>query len=129
MLTFWYRLLARLYPNARSSIAQLVAKVATNQIFMSPGINGGFFAFVVLTRSAPVARMTPQKWAELKNKWAVDLLPTCIRSTAFWSCVQTLNFRVLPESATVLSTNFFFLIWSTYLSYVANRAARKRPDA
>ena len=120
-LSFWFALLARLFPDARTSLAQLVGKVCTNQLFMSPGLNGGFFAFVIFTRTPPCARMTPDKWLVLKAKWATDLLPTCIRSTAYWSVVQTLNFRVLPASATVLSTNLFFLVWTVYLSIVGNR--------
>ena len=48
-----------------------------------------------------------------------------MNSNIFWSCVQTLNFRVLPDRLTVLSTNFFFVIWTTYLSIVGNR--KKRP--
>ena len=58
MLFFWFRLLARLFPLAASSTAQLVGKVALNQAVMSPGLNAGFFTFVVLTRDkAPPAAL------------------------------------------------------------------------
>ena len=60
MLFFWFRLLARLFPLAASSTAQLVGKVALNQAVMSPGLNAGFFTFVVLTRdkAPPPAALT-----------------------------------------------------------------------
>ena len=45
-----------------------------------------------------------------------------MQGNLYWSCVQTLNFKVLPASLTVLSTNVFFLIWTAYLCIVANRA-------
>ena len=93
------------------------------QLFLSPGLNGGFFAFVIATRTPPVGRMTREKWQALRSKLARDLLPTCARSTIFWVCVQTLNFVVLPPSLTVISTNAFLLIWTVYLCLVGGRVA------
>lgn len=121
----WFALLARLYPTARTSNVAFALKLFTNQIFLSPGLNSGFFTFCILTRTPPVARMNAEKWAALKTKLRQDLLPTCMRSTAYWSVVQTLNFRVFPDHLTVISTNVFFLFWTIYLCIVGNRDARK----
>ena len=88
VIFFWLQLLSRLFPNARTSAAQLVSKVFVNQLVMSPGLNGGFFAFVIWTRTAPRMRMNASKWSQLVDKYRRDLLPTIVRSCPFWSDVQ-----------------------------------------
>lgn len=123
VIFYWLAYLAHLFPNARTSVAQLVGKVAVNQIVMSPGLNGGFFAFVIWTRSAPRLRMTAEKRQALVNKYRSDLLDTCLRSCVFWSIVQSINFTLLPPKFAVLFVNLAFVIWTTYLSFVGNRAA------
>jgi len=53
VMAAWLKLLAALFPEAQTSAAQLVGKVFVNQLVMSPGLNGGFFAFAIWTREAP----------------------------------------------------------------------------
>ena len=125
LMSRWFAFLAWLYPTARTSLAAFVLKLLTNQLFLSPGLNGGFFAFVIWTRQPPVARMTREKRKRLAAKLRADLLPTCLRSTLYWSCVQTLNFRVLPDHLGVVSTNVFFLFWTVYLCLIGNRSSAK----
>jgi len=124
---YWFGFLGRLFPAARTSALELAKKLFVNQLFLSPGLNGGFFFFITLTRIPPVGWMNGEKWAALKSKFASDLLTVCMRSNAFWICVQTLNFSVFPASVTVLSTNLFFVIWTVYLCIVGNRAPAKPP--
>ena len=121
VIFFWLRLLATLFPSARTSTAQLISKVFVNQLVMSPGLNGGFFAFVVWTRTAPRMRMDASKWSQLVDKYRRDLLPTIMRSCLFWSAVQSVNFTIIPPQFGVLWTNAAFVLWTTYLSFVANR--------
>ena len=71
----WFRFLGSLFPDARTSLSAFALKLLTNQIVLSPGLNGCFFAFVILTRQAPVARMTREKWGALRSKLRTDLLP------------------------------------------------------
>ena len=113
MLFFWFKMLALWFPRARDSVTHLVLKVCVNQIVMSPGLNGGFFAFVMLTRMRPKLQFGAEKRRAYAAKCRQDLLPTCLRSCVFWTLVQTLNFRVLPPELTTVSTNVFFLIWTT----------------
>ena len=96
-------------------------KITVNQLVLSPLSNGGFFAFVIFTRMRPIAWMTGAKWAALKAKLAQDLFPTFMRGNVYWSCVQAFNFKVLPASAVVVSTNFFVLIWTAYICVVASK--------
>mmetsp|Transcript_24695 Transcript_24695/g.82102 ORF Transcript_24695/g.82102 Transcript_24695/m.82102 type:complete len:200 (-) Transcript_24695:682-1281(-) len=88
MLFFWFRLLARLFPLAASSTAQLVGKVALNQAVMSPGLNAGFFTFVVLTRDKPYLRLDGEKRRRLGRKLKSDLPATVRRSCYFWGVAQ-----------------------------------------
>ena len=124
VIFYWLRFLTWLCPLARTSLSQLGLKVFVNQLVMSPGLNGGFFAFVVWTRTAPRLAFNVAKRQQLMAKYRADLLTTCLRSCYFWSVVQTVNFRVLPPQYGVLFTNAAFVLWTTYLSLVGNRPAK-----
>ena len=125
LLGKWFGILGGWFPDARTSVTSFVLKLATNQAVLAPSLNAGFFAFVILTRSKPIARITASKWAEWVNKCKADLFATVMQSNVYWSCVQTLNFRVFPDSLTVISTNVFFLFWTVYLCVVGNRKVPK----
>ena len=120
MLQYWFKWLRLLFPLYKTSNLSLVGKVFVNQLVMSPGLNAGFFAFVILTRDAPVLRMPRAKRAAFAQKIKADLPSTVARSCVYWSIVQTFNFRLLPESYTVFVTNAAYLVWTTYLSVIAN---------
>lgn len=124
-LTFWFRLLARLFPRAATDNAQLFGKVFVNQLFMSPLLNGGFFAYVICTSRRTDTDTDGDdgggRWAAVKRKIREDLPATVRRSCVYWSIVQTLNFRFLPQSCTTLVSNVAFLIWNVYLCIIGNR--------
>ena len=63
------------------------------------------------------------KWAALRRKLAAELLPTLVRGNAYWTVVQTVNFRFVPPQCMVLFGNLASCVWTTYLCIVANRAA------
>ena len=54
---------------------------------------------------------------------AAELLPTLVRGNAYWTVVQTVNFRFVPPQCMVLFGNLASCVWTTYLCIVANRAA------
>ena len=105
VIFFWLQLLSRLFPDARTSAAQLVSKVFVNQLVMSPGLNGGYFAFVIWTRTVPRMRMNASKWSQLADKYRRDLLPTIVRSCLFWSVVQSELERSNPHTHTHTHTH------------------------
>jgi len=117
-LYFWFQLLARLFPHAAISTAQLISKVAVNQLVLSPALNAGFFSFIVITRVPPVLSLNAAKRALLWQKLQVDLPQTIRRACYYWGVVQTVNFRLIPLEYNTLWTNGCFLIWTTYLSWV-----------
>ena len=120
MLQQWFVLLRYLFPLYKTSNWQLAGKVFVNQIVMSPGLNAGFFAFVILTRDKPVLRFNADKRKAYGKKLRADLPATCLRSCVYWSIVQTFNFRLLPPKYTVIATSAAYLVWTVYLSLVAN---------
>ena len=67
------------------------------------------------------------KWAALRRKLAAELLPTLVRGNAYWTVVQTVNFRFVPPQCMVLFGNLASCVWTTYLCIVANRAAGDSP--
>mmetsp|Transcript_57351 Transcript_57351/g.124613 ORF Transcript_57351/g.124613 Transcript_57351/m.124613 type:complete len:202 (+) Transcript_57351:125-730(+) len=125
LLPHWLRLLARLFPNAATSITALVLKVGLNQAVMSPGLNGGFFTFAIFTREQPRFQMPKHKRQMLVAKLKADLPSTILRSCGYWSVVQTLNFRLIPEQFALLWTNLAFVIWSVYVSFIGFRRVGK----
>ena len=120
MLQQWFVLLRYLFPLYKTSNWQLAGKVFVNQLVMSPGLNAGFFAFVILTRDPPVLRFNAEKRREYGRKIRADLPATCLRSCVYWSIVQTFNFRLLPPKYTVIATSAAYLVWTVYLSLIAN---------
>lgn len=122
LLTPWYDALARWFPTARTSLKVLAAKVLTNQLVVAPGLNTLFFCYVVLTQVAPAFRMPAAKRALLGSKLRRELPATILRSCAYWACVQTLNFRLLPPQYATVCTMCASVVWSTYLAFVAHRS-------
>ena len=113
-------LLRYLFPLYKTSNWQLAGKVFVNQLVMSPGLNAGFFAFVILTRDPPILRFNADKRNAYGKKLRADLPATCLRSCVYWSIVQTFNFRLLPPKYTVIATSAAYLVWTVYLSLIAN---------
>ena len=62
----------------------------------------------------------------LRDKYRADLLSTIARSCVFWSVVQATNFRFLPQQYGVVWTNGAFVIWTTFLCLIGNRAPVKK---
>ena len=120
MLQQWFVLLRYLFPLYKTSNWQLAGKVFVNQLVMSPGLNAGFFAFVILTRDPPILRFNADKRKAYGKKLRADLPATCLRSCVYWSIVQTFNFRLLPPKYTVIATSAAYLVWTVYLSLIAN---------
>ena len=121
LVHYWMIFLTWLWPHARTQWAHTIGKVATNQATLSPALNAIFFAFVIWTRTKPRLRIDLGKRQQLMFKYRADLLPTCLRSTGYWACMQTINFRVIPMRFSVLWVNCAFVFWTTFLSLIGNR--------
>jgi hypothetical protein len=125
-VTWWFRILSRWVPVAAGDLKAVVRKVLVNQFFMSPFLNTLFFTWVVFTRK-PFASTLSQKFATLKTKLRVDLPATIARSCVYWTVLNTFNFALVPAHMQVLFTNFSFLLWTVYLSYVGYRKISVSP--
>ena len=114
----WFEILNGLFPPPMT-LSRVIQKVAVNQIFMSPVLNGMFFTWVVLTRD--LSSTLQEKASIVRAKLGRDLMPTIKRSCVFWSTLNLLNFFIIPIKYQLLYTNLAFLIWTTYISIVGYR--------
>ena len=121
LLTPWYEALDRAFPLARASWSQLAGKLAVNQAVVAPGLNALFFCYVIYTQVSPALRMTSVKRKQLVAKLHGELPATILRSAAYWTVMQAINFRMLPPELTVLWTMCASVVWSSYLAFVAHR--------
>ena len=121
LLTPWYSALAYWFPLARTSIVQLLGKLMTNQALLAPGLNTLFFCYVIVTQVSPPLRMNASKRSQLASKLRLELPQVIMRSAAYWTVMQSINFRLLPPQFAVLWTMCCSILWSTYLAWVAHR--------
>jgi hypothetical protein len=117
-LGWWLSFLAMLFPLAATSTPQLIAKVCVNQLLLAPGSSGGFFAFAIWVREPPVLLMDRAKRAMLAAKLRADLVPTMVRSCAYWFVVWSFTFIVVPIELQLAFSNLAFLAWMVYVSLV-----------
>lgn len=122
MVHYWFVFLNGLFPVAGLTLAGALRKVAVNQVVMSPLMNALFFAFATFTRGDVDSG---GRGALIRRKLATDLVPTMMRSCAYWGTVQLVNFLYVPPRFAVLFTNVGFLLWTTYISLVGFRKVAK----
>jgi len=122
LCSYWFKLLNSIFPPEGLTLAGALKKVFVNQLIMSPGLNGLFFAFTTFTRP-DIASSESSRRAFLGRKLKQDLLPTIKKSCVYWGTIQLFNFLVVPQQYTLLFTNIGFLLWTIYLSLVGFRKA------
>jgi len=121
----WFKVLSRICPVTPGDWASIVRKVGVNQVVISPFLNALFFAWVTFTRN-PLSTTLGTKLSMLQQKLNQDLLPTYIRSCAFWVIFNLMNFGLVDAKWQVVVANVGFLAWTVYLSLVGYRAVKKQ---
>lgn len=117
----WFAILNRWIPTGASSpLPRVLAKVAVNQICMSPILNSMFFIWIGITRGG-FSTTFHQKAGLIREKITNDLVPTMARSCGFWGVFNIANFSVVPPRYQLLFTNLGFVLWFAYLSFVGYR--------
>lgn len=116
LVTYWFKFLNSLVPPETITLPRALLKVSINQVVMSPLLNSLFFGYVILVRD--LSSTLREKLTLYKKKVAVDLLPTIMRSCAYWGCVQFFNFAYLPIKFQLLYTNLAFVVWTAYVSFI-----------
>lgn len=121
----WFKVLSRFCPVTPGDWVSIVRKVGVNQVVISPFLNALFFAWVTFTRN-PLSTTLSTKLSMLSQKLQKDLLPTYIRSCAFWVIFNLMNFGLVEAKWQVVVANVGFLAWTVYLSHVGYRAVKKQ---
>jgi hypothetical protein len=85
--------------------------------FESPTFNTLFFGYAIATSGNREQGVT-SFLAEYRSKLARDLMPTILRSFAFWGVVQFLNFMYVPRAYVQTVTNAAFVAWTAYVSFI-----------
>lgn len=98
MVVHWYRFLERFVRIPGRPNAQILARVATDQLVFTP-LNMLFFfsTLSVLEGSDPKEKLRASYWTGLKTNWM------------FWPTVQLVNFKVVPLDHRLLVVNVISL--------------------
>ncbi|KAL7270463.1 Protein required for ethanol metabolism [Rhizina undulata] len=107
MVVKWYSFLQRriLIPNRPN--AEIVARVALDQLVFTPiNLTLFFSAMSLLEGGGPAEKLRGSFWTGLVSNWKV------------WPAVQLVNFRVVPLEYRLLVVNVVSLGWNSYLSYL-----------
>lgn len=117
--TYWYALLARRLPG-RPLTWTLVTAVGP-----APVMNAGFFTYSTVVDHLVhhgVADDTPQRLhASISDKLQTRWLQTVAISTQWWTCINALNFYLVPPDLRVLVGSGVALIWNVFLSWQQHR--------
>lgn len=98
MVVHWYRFLERSIKFPGKPNAEIVARVACDQLIFTP-LNMLFFfsTLSVLEGGSPAEKLDANYWTGLKTNWMV------------WPAVQLVNFKLVPLNHRLLVVNFISL--------------------
>lgn len=111
---FWYETIFRLLPG--TSLLSTLQKAALGQLLFGPSFTCIFFATSLLQQG----KFTFQNWfAKIKQ----DLPGAWVAGLGFWPLVDLISYSLIPKNWIPLFVNTCSLVWTIYLSMVANRQA------
>lgn len=98
MVVQWYRFLERAIKIPGRPNAEILVRVATDQLVFTPVNMVLFFSTLsVLEGGSPKEKLGANYWTGLKTNWMV------------WPAVQLVNFKLVPLNHRLLVVNFFSL--------------------
>jgi protein Mpv17 len=109
---FWYDFVFRIMPG--TNLASTLQKAALGQVLFGPAFTCVFFA-ASLWRSK---QLTLSNWV---NKIRNDLPGAWMAGLGFWPLVDLVSYSLIPKDYIPLFVNACSLVWTVYLSLVANR--------
>ena len=124
-----YSIFMRIWPvvNARNVALKVVSSFACG-----PFLNSAFLtyceafphihAYICHPTSANASIPWNLIWVQAKQKIDAELWNCLKASAALWPIVNVFNFALVPPHLTTVTTNFFAVLWSCYLSLVQHRA-------
>lgn len=109
---YWYEMIFRMLPG--TTLASTMQKAALGQIFFGPAFTCIFFASSLLQ----AGKFSLPNWF---RKIKVDLPGAWLAGIGFWPLVDFVSYGFIPVNYIPLFVNIMSLIWTVYLSLVANR--------
>ena len=111
---FWYNWMFQLFPN--TGLVSTLQKAAMGQAFFGPFFTCIFFASILWQ----ARQFTIQNWLQ---KIRCDLPGAWLAGLGYWPLVDLLSYSLVPVQYIPLFINVCSLIWTIYLSIVANRSS------
>lgn len=111
----WYQMIFRVFPG--TGLLSTLQKASMGQLFFGPSFTCIFFAASLLQ----TGQFSLGSWL---RKIRSDLPGTWVSGLCFWPLVDLVSYSLIPMQFIPLFVNICSLIWTIYLSSVANRAAR-----
>ncbi|GAX29235.1 protein Mpv17 [Fistulifera solaris] len=109
---FWYEAIFRLLPG--TSLVSTLQKAVCGQLIFGPAFNCIFFAVGLLQ----AGNFTVPRWL---RKIQQDLPGAWLAGAGFWPLVDLVSFSLVPKEYIPLFINLCSLVWTIYLSKVANK--------
>ncbi|GAA6042261.1 hypothetical protein JCM8097_000602 [Rhodosporidiobolus ruineniae] len=98
----------------QSAIATTAARVAMDQVVLTPIMVGVFFTAQTFLEGKGVG--------EAKERLSQNWWPTLQRNWGVWFPIQIANFSIVPPQARLVVVNVVSLFWNAYLSYANGQA-------
>jgi protein Mpv17 len=111
----WYGMIFRAFPG--TGLLSTMQKATMGQLFFGPSFTCIFFAAsLVQTGQFSLPNWFRKIRSDLPGAWLAGL--------GFWPLVDLISYSAVPVQFIPLFVNLCSLVWTIYLSSVANRAAR-----
>lgn len=109
---YWYETIFRLLPG--TTLISTLQKAALGQAFFGPTFTCIFFASSLIQ----ARKFSMSNWM---TKIRQDLPGAWLAGVGFWPIVDLVSYGCIPKNYIPLFVNMMSLIWTIYLSMVANR--------
>lgn len=109
----WYELLDNRVPGQASSPGTVMAKMVLDQVIWAPFNTMVFYAYLAAATGS---------LAELPAVLQTKLIPTILAGYALWPLAHIINFRFVPQQHRLLYVNLVNLVWTVWLSGMANNS-------
>lgn len=107
---YWFNFLdANVFPATPTAPYAIVAKMACDQLLMTPLLTLAFFMGMKTMEGAPeqaIPTVKEKLWPSLKANWVV------------WPVLHIINFAFIPTSQRILYCNVMAIFWTAYMSTV-----------
>ena len=113
---YWYEMIFQVLPG--TSLVSTLQKAALGQLFFGPSFTCIFFAtFLMQQGTFSLSNWGKKIRSDLPGAWAAGL--------GFWPIVDLVSYSMVPKNWIPLFVNACSLVWTIYLSIVANRQAKQ----